>query len=80
VAPGGEEHVYWARRYRLVIEETEGEEGRYDGALRQADQACYAAHAVRYGQVGKALYRRLMQAAELVEAGSDEEEEEGLGE
>ncbi len=119
VAPGGEEHVYWARRYRWgwdgrwrcgwslwrrlwkcslssffsavsnsiatrstprsararrsVIEDTEGDDGRFDGALRQADQACLAAHVARYGQLGRPLYRRLLQAADAAEAGREDE-------
>jgi hypothetical protein len=143
VAPGSEEHVYWARRYRLgrgrrcggrrrgaraaaapaasvralppvhaprhptpphptpphptpphptpphptpprlrdaraVIEDTEGDEGRFDGALRQADQACYAAHTARYGVLPKPLYRRLLAAADAAEAwGGDGDEGEG---
>ncbi|KAI8472791.1 MAG: hypothetical protein J3K34DRAFT_199851 [Monoraphidium minutum] len=73
VAPGSEEHVYWARRYRTLIEESEGDDGRFDGSLRHADAACYAAHVARYGHASRPLYRRLMQAAELAEAGSDDE-------
>ena len=55
------------------MEETEGDEGRFDGALRQADAACYAAHVARYGHLSRPLYRRVLQAAELAEDGSDDE-------
>jgi hypothetical protein len=61
---------------RTIVEETEGDDGRLDGSLRQADQACFAAHVARYGQLSRPLYRRLMQAAELAEAGSEEEWED----
>ncbi|GBF94720.1 histone methyltransferase [Raphidocelis subcapitata] len=84
VAPGGEEHFYWARRYRAAVEEGEGEEGRMDGALRQADATCGAAATARYGQLPRQLYRRLMAAADAAEAAEGEEgewdeDEEGGG-
>lgn len=51
-----------------------------DGALRQADGACFAAHAARYGPIGRGLYKRLMAAADAAEAeGGDEDEDEGEG-
>lgn len=63
---------------RAAIEEGEGKEGRFDGALRQADQACLAAHTARYGGVSRAMYKRLMAAGDAAEdaaGGSDDEEE-----
>lgn len=55
-------------RGSAVVDEVEGEDGRFDGALRQADGVCYAAHAARYGALPPALYRKLLAAAEEAEA------------